>query len=178
VPKQGRVTPDRPSLKTVAFAAHDGTYLYLGFNCEDPDLAQRQLSRSNTVQYNGLWPAGEDLLEVVLDPTGREIAAGSVYHVVLKANGSVIAERGAPCLAPVAPSTAWPAAVTAAIDDTSQDLRWTAEIRIPLASLGELAPIWGINFARLHAVTGEYSSWASVPHYLYTPLALGNIRLE
>lgn len=177
-PKLGRGTPDRPSLGTTVFVTHDSESLYIGFNCEDDLTTGRQPSRSNAVQYDGLWPAGEDVLEIVIDPTGRAVAPGDILHIVMKTNGVVIAERGAACLGAVAPVEGWPANVVAAVDDTPQPGRWTAEIRLPLASLGRLAPIWGINFARYHARTGEYASWSGAQRYLYSPLTLGNIWLS
>jgi len=178
VPKKQRFSPDRPSQRTTAFICDDRDYLYIAFNCEDNRLADRVLTRHNFVQYDELWPAGEDLVEVVLDPTGQAIDASQLLHIVVKANGAVIAEYGAPCLYPVSPCRRAAVSVNAAIDDKSQPDRWTVEIRIPLEALGERNTVWRVNFARFCPRLGEYSSWSGARRFLYSPYSLGNMRLE
>jgi len=177
VPKANRASPDRPSQGTIVFAGRDNDYLYLAFNCQDTRMADRIITQSNRVQYDDLWPAGEDLIEIVMDPTGEAVVPQDLLHVAVKANGAVITERGAACLARIGGHGDWSGEVVAAIDDRSQPDRWTAEIRIPLRSLGKLAPTWGINFARFNARLGEYSSWSAARRYLYSPASLGNIQL-
>lgn len=177
VPKLGRLSPDRPSQSTVVFAGRDDEHLYLAFSCRDDRLSDRVITQSNRVQYDELWPAGEDLIEVVLDPAGSAVLPEDLLHIVVKANGAVVTERGAPCLTRIGGHGDWPGEVIAAVDDRSQPDRWTAEIRIPLRSLGKLGPIWGINFARYQARLGEYSTWSGARRYLYSPVSLGNIQL-
>lgn len=177
VPKTGRASPDRPTQPTLAFVCDDSQYLYIAFNCQDDRIRERLISRSNAVHYDELWPAGEDLVEVLLDPSGRAVDAGQLYHIVVKANGAVITERGAACLAPVARHEPWSAGIVAAIDDRTQPDRWTVEIRIPWTALGPRSPVWGINFARLTARLGEYSCWTGGRRFFYSPAGLGNIRL-
>jgi hypothetical protein len=177
VPKVGRPNPDRPSQQTIVFVGHDAENLYVAFNCQDDRLDSRIVTQSNRVSYDDLWPTGEDVLEVVLDPAGDAVVPQDLYHVAVKANGAVITERGAPCLARVGGHGDWPGFVTAAVDDKSQPGRWMVEIRIPLANIGKLAPVWGINFARYNARLGEYSTWSGARRYLYSPASLGNIQL-
>jgi hypothetical protein len=177
VPKEGRATTDRPTLPTSVFVANDSEYLYIAFNCEDDRLAERRITRSNSIGYDGLWPTGEDLVEVVLDPTGAGLDPGDVLHILVKANGAVITERGVTCMDRVYPSGPWPAGVTAVVDDTAQPNRWTVEIQVPLLSLGKHADVWGINFARYNPRLGEYSTWSAARQYLYNPATLGSIRL-
>lgn len=175
-PKRNRPEPDRPHMKTTAFICRDDTHLYLAFRCEDDQLGQRSIRRSNVVQYDGLWPTGEDLVEVVFDPTGRALSSGDLYHLVLKANGAVIAEKGVPCLEEVAPRADWPVRVEAQIDDRSIDGVWTAEIRLPLSAFPARAAVWGLNVARYHDRLGEYSSWSGAARHIYSPPSLGNMR--
>ena len=157
--------------------ANDAENLYVAFNCEDDRLAERQITRSNSIAYDGLWPSGEDLVEVVLDPSGAGVDPGDVLHILVKANGAVITDRGVTCMDRVYPSGAWPAGVTAAVDDTAASNRWTVEIKIPLLALGKRADIWGINFARFNPRLGEYSSWSGARQYVYNPGTLGSMRL-
>ena len=178
VPKQGRSSPDRASQQTVVLVGHDGRDLYLAFNCRDDHPGGRSVSRSNQVQYDDLWPAGEDLVEVLLDPTGRAVSAGDLLHIVVKANGAVIAERGAACLRPLGQHGDWPARIAAAVDDRPSSNAWTVEIRVPLEGLGPRESLMGVNFGRFHAGLGEYSSWSGARRQLYSPASLGNMRLE
>lgn len=178
VPKRGTASPDRPSQQTVVFVCHDSDYVYFAFNCAEQRLAERVISRGNTVQYDDLWPVGEDLVEVVLDPTHRAVDSGGLLHFVVKANGAVISEQGVPCLSAVARHSAWPAGVEAKLDDTSQKDRWTVEMRIPLKALAGKPGVWGVNFGRFNARLGEYSSWSGARRYLYSPASLGNMRVE
>lgn len=178
VPKQGRGSPDRPSQGTIVFVCHDSDYLYIGFNCADDRMSDRIISRGNTVRYDDLWPSGEDLVEVVLDPARKAVDAGGLLHFVVKANGAVVSEQGVPCLASVARHSDWPADVAAALDDTSQPDRWTVEIRIPLKALAGKPGVWGVNFGRYNARLGEYSSWSGARRHLYSPASLGNLSVE
>lgn len=177
VPKQNRFSPAQMSQRTQVFVGQDREYLHIAFNCADDRLEERQVTRNNFILYDELWPTGEDLIEVVLDPGPRAIDAGDLFHIIVKANGAVISERGIPCLAEVAPHAPWSAGITAAVDDQMQDGRWTVEIRIPLAALHRSSAVWGINFARYHARSGEYGSWSAARRYLYNPYTLGNIHL-
>lgn len=177
VPKRDRITPDRASLATSAFITNDSDSLYIAFNCEDDRLPERRITRGNVVRYDELWPAGEDLVEVVLDPRGQALDPGDLLHIVVKANGSVVTERGTPCLASVARHEPWAGGVEAAVDDTSQPGRWTVEIRVPLASLPNPAAVIGINFARYQPRLGEYSCWSGARRYIYSPVTLGGMRL-
>lgn len=178
VPKQGRGSRDRASQQTLVFVCNDSNYLYIGFNCSDDRPEARVRSRGNAVRYDELWPTGEDLIEVVLDPTHRAVDAGDLLHFVVKSNGAVISERGAPCLAAVARYSDWPAGVEAAIDDTLHPDRWTVEMRIPIRALAGRPGIWGVNFGRYLDRLGEYSSWSGARRHLYSPASLGNLRVD
>lgn len=177
VPKQNRFSPYQMSRRTTVFVGHDQDNLYIAFNCRDDRLHERTITRNNLVFYDELWPTGEDLVEVVLAPDSRAVDAGDLFHIVVKANGAVITERGVACLAEVAGNEPWPAGISAAVDDQSQGDRWTVEIKIPLTSLGRREALWGINFARYHSLHGEYGSWSAARRYLYNPVTLGNIYL-
>jgi hypothetical protein len=159
------------------FVGHDSEALYVAFNCEEPNPGGRRVSKSSFVEYDGLWPTGEDLVEVLIDPTGQAIGPEDLIHIVVKANGAAIAERGVACLKRVAPHDPIPVNLQAAVDDRSQPGRWMVELRIPYDLIdGDSAPVWGINFARYDAQRGEYASWTASPSHLYSPVFLGNMR--
>lgn len=177
VPKIGRSSPDRPSQLTTVFACNDDDAIYLAFNCAENEMAGRVVTRSNYVRYDDLWPVGEDLVEIVLDPAGQAVGPGDLLHIVVKANGAVITEKGVQPLDRVAPVVNWASGITAAVDDQSQANCWTVELRIPLASLGKRGDVIGVNFARFDARRGEYSSWAAARSHIYSPITLGNMQL-
>jgi hypothetical protein len=169
---------DKPTQATTVFVAHDDTHLYIAFLCEDDALRDRRIERGNAVHYDGLWPSGEDLIEVVLDPTGRAEGPEDLLHIVVKANGAVVTQRGFPCLEQVAAWEPWAGGVTAAVGEAGDPDRWTVEVRVPLSSLGGLAECFGVNFARFLPRLGEYASWSGAGRFLYSPFFLGNIRLS
>ena len=140
-------------------------------------MADRVIARDNFVHYDELWPVGDDLVEVVIDPTAQAASPGDLLHIVVKSNGSVTCERGIPALAGVASWADWSAKVVAAVDDRSHPDRWTVEIRLPLESLGSHPELFGINFGRFQPRLGEYSSWSGARRYLYSPASLGTMRL-
>jgi len=60
------------------------------------------------------------------------------------------------------------------------DIHWTAEFRIPFASLGTSFPqpgtVWGINFCRTRqAGDPEHASWAAVRREFHEPEAFGEL---
>jgi hypothetical protein len=179
-PKAAGDKPDRATEPTAAFVGFDDDALYVAFNCADSAMDQRTITRTNYVRYEGMTPTGDDLVELMLDPTGEAVGPGDLYHVVVKANGSVIAERGIGCFPPIGPHEHWPAALQVGVDDTTIPGRWLVEMRIPFAALGPAAAAnrpgyWGINFARLHPRLGEYATWSAARWNAYTPTTLGNL---
>lgn len=177
VPKHDLPRPDRPTQATTVFVAHDARYLYIAFFCMDDRMEARHVPADNTVHYDALWPTRDDLVEVVIDPSADATDAGGLLHIVVKANGAVVTQRGVASLSEVAEHVPWAAGVVAAVDDRSEPNRWTVEIRIPWEALGPRAEIFGINFARFQPRLGEYASWSGADRYLYTPVSLGNIRV-
>ena len=155
MPKRGRSSPDRPSQETTVFVCHDSDYVYFAFNYADDHMSERAISRGNTVTYDELWPVGEDLVEVVLDPTHRAIDSGGLLHFVVKANGAVISEQGVPCLAEVARYSDWPAGVEAKLDDTSQKDRWTVEMAHSAEGAGGQAGRLGRELRPLQCPAGR-----------------------
>lgn len=178
VPKIDRPEGIGMSVATDVFVANDRDYLYLAFKCEQPGLQTQLFTRNNYITYEDLWPRGEDLVEIVIDPDHRAIDAGDLLHIAIKPNGAVLTEYGAACLAPVAAHKPWPALVRAAVHPDPATGYWTAEIRIPLENLGPRSDVMGINFARYVAERGEYGTWSGARRYLYKPFAMGNLRLN
>jgi hypothetical protein len=176
VPKDKANRPARMEKSTKVYISNNDDYLYIAFNCKGNRNALTERTRSNYVRYDELWPRGEDLVEVVLDPTHQAVDSGDLYHLVVKSNGATITERGVPCLNPVAEHRPWPIDIQAAVAPGDQPGQWMVEIRLPLKDLGDPQRIWGINFARLDAGRGEYGSWSGARRYLYAPASLGSVR--
>lgn len=78
VGRRGRKDEGVARWPTTVFAGRDANMLYLAFRCTQP-LSSALIARpENTVRYEGLLPTGEDLVEVVLDPGGRERSGRSL----------------------------------------------------------------------------------------------------
>jgi len=181
VPKPSLDKPDRPSQATRVFVGYDADHLYFAFNCLEQQPELRETAQTNYVRYEQMTPVGEDLVEIVFDPGGAAIGPGDLYHLVVKANGAVIAERGFGCRPPIGPHQPWPAEVRASVDARSLPDRWLAEIALKWSSFGpdiKRYAWWGINFARLESRLGEYSTWSGARWNVYTPTTLGNLHIR
>jgi hypothetical protein len=168
---------DVPTQESRVYVAVDGRYLYFAFDCRDQHMDELSVGMSNFVEYDGLTPVGEDFVEIVLDPTNaRTRATGDLYHLLVKANGVVLSQRGIACDPPTGPYDVWFSGAEARVRHRQQG--WTAELRVPLDALPPEArdwPIWAINFARFQASLAEYSNWAGAKRHIYSPLSMGNL---
>lgn len=169
----------RAEQQTVAYFCRAGGMLYLGVRAATPGAGaiDGSAARRNVVDYEDLRPVGEDLVEILIDPSGSGTLSDDLYHVIIKSTGDPIFERGVGVSPPIGRVETWEGkrpdyAVSAG------DGGWTAEIAIPLSALGPRAArsrVWGINLARLEPQRGEYSDWARAPRYCYDPRSLGNL---
>jgi hypothetical protein len=184
----------RARSQTVAYFAQDAGVLYIAVHAAVPasdasrdtlheirfngqrDRADR-LPMRNFVEYKDLMPLGEDLVEIMIDPTGAGTQSDDIYHIVLKSTGNPVFERGIGTVPPIGKRLPWPSNPPACCVATTA-YGWCAEIAIPIATFGPDAaknPIWGVNLARLEPIRGEYSDWARAPRYCYDPRTLGNL---
>jgi len=174
-PGRNRKAPE--SHTVVYFGRYDET-LYVALAAEAPaGQGERKSTLRNFVEYRDLIPVGEDLIEIMIDPTNRGVLPGDLYHLVVKSSGNPKFERGISMSPPIGEVRPWPGAQPECTVRKTDD-GWTAELAIPIASFGEDAThnrIWGINVARLEPVRGEYSDWARAPRYCYDPRTLGNL---
>lgn len=128
------------------------------------------------VRYDGLIPVGEDLVEIMLDPSNAAGRSDRLYHIVMKATGQARLERGIGVDPPIGENTPWPAGEEWAVRRGPK--HWSAELKIPIEAFGPDAagsPVWGVNVARLEPVRGEYSDWSRAVRYCYDPGTLGNL---
>ena len=131
----------------------------------------------NRVEYDELLAAGEDLLEVVLDPGRRARSPQELYHIVIKPSGIHLTERGITALPEPRGGRNWAAGAVVAVG--KQDKLWIVEMSIPLKAFdrdGE-ARTWGANFARVARIGGEASSWSGAARHFYNPAELGTMYL-
>ncbi len=167
----------RPPRATMAFVRRDGEYLYLAINSEFDGRAFRSASLSNSVEYDDQIPVGEELVEVLIDPLNAGTRSpGDLYHIVVKPSGTYLTERGIRFDPPCGLRAPWPADIVVSARVAND--RWTAELRIPLASFGVGAAehtIWGLNITRYDASRQEFSTWSGAMGNAYDPLSLGNL---
>jgi len=178
----GRVLADRqrrPTQQTQASVAHDGRNLYFAFVCDESQPQQIVARPSNTVHFEGLLAWGEDLVEVLIDPLNSSSTnPADVYHLIVKANGTVISYRGVPTAPALRGCGPWASGAVAAVQVNAGS--WVAEIALPLKDLAASQTIgrwWGLNLARHEARLGESSSWSGAKRHFCSPRSLGNLLI-
>jgi len=176
---------DQPAAlaRTLAYFCQTESMLYIGIHAEKPAAAGASAGEKpgsarygNVVTYEDLMPVGEDLVEVLFDPSGRGAASDDLYHVVIKASGQAIFEQGIEMTPPIGKSKPWIGEQKFAIE--SGEKAWTAEIAIPKSAFGRRgnrSKIWGLNVTRLDPSRSEYSNWAAARRHCYDPATLGNL---
>ena len=175
--RRGRRNGGLANRQTRVFVLHDDRNLYFAFRCKEPRLDMLMAKATNFVQYEQLLATGEDMVEIIFDPGAVAAGADELYHLIVKANGSIITERGIQSDPPLGEVTPWPARARAAVG--SQEGVWIVELAIPLDSFGPAAnvPFWGVNFARFATQGDEASSWSGASRHFYDPRLLGTLYL-
>lgn len=173
--RRGRGGKGLARRQTAVFAVRDERNLYLAFRCDEPEMDKIRARADNIVRYEQFLAAGEDMVEVIVDPGGRAKNAADLYHLVVKSNGVVLAERGIG--AEEHKVRPWPVRLQSAVKRGEK--LWVVELAIPLDSFGTdgLSPVWGINFTRFATAEAEASSWSGAVRYFYSPENLGTIHL-
>jgi len=169
----------RAQHQTIAYFTQAGGTLYIGIHAAAPPPGETDEPpvMRNYVEYEDLMPLGEDLIEILIDPTNAGTQSEDLYHIVLKATGNPIFERGVRTTPPIGKVRPWPGLPPkCCVVATAQG--FSAEIAIPISAFGPQAAkqrVWGLNLARLSPADGEYSDWARAPRYCYDPRTLGNL---
>ena len=168
----------RPTHDTQCFVAADQEAVYFAFGCPVEGAAALPSGLRNFVRYEDGVPAGEELVELLIDPANAGTrSTGDLYHVVIKPQGW-FCERGIGTDPPTGKRQPWAADVSAAVKVHSD--RWVAEVRIPRSAFGPPSParqIWGLNITRFDLARQEFSNWAGATGNAYDPLSLGNLAL-
>jgi hypothetical protein len=174
-PTGGQSREGAPKRPTIAFVLYDDQNLYIGFRCEEPAPAAMVANADNMIHYDQLMACGEDLVEVILDPGAGAKGPEDLYHLVVKSNGVLIAERGVHCDPPLGRSQPWPVAASCAVH--KGDKFWSVEMAIPFSDFGPAGDsrLWGVNFTRFATQGCEASSWSGAPRYFYDPKNLGTM---
>jgi hypothetical protein len=169
----------RAERQTVAYFCRAGGFLYIGIRAAAPaeTTTAQPAARRSIVDYEDLRPAGDDLVELLIDPTGAATLSDDLYHLVIKSTGDPVFERGVGVSPPIGNVAPWPGRRPDYAVSMGEG-GWTAELAIPLSSLGPEAMrsgVWGVNVARLEPQRGEYSDWARAPRYCYDARSMGNL---
>jgi hypothetical protein len=175
--RRGQVGDGLAARQTLALVCHDEKNLYVAFRCEEPELAKVVAQPNNLIRYEQLMACGEDLVEVVLDPGASASGPADLFHIAVKANGVVLAERGVQTDPPLGAAEPWPVAARVAVGRLAKV--WTVEMEIPLVAFGQRGQsmLWGVNVTRFATQGCEASSWSGAPRYFYDPRNLGTMFL-
>ena len=173
--RRGREGDGLAQRQTVAFVLYDEKNLYIAFRCEEPDPDAIKARRTNVIHYEQLMACGEDMVEILLDPGATATGPEGLYHIVVKANGVLRAERGVRSDPPLGKSEPWPVPARVAVGRQQQ--AWIVEMAIPRSAFGAAGAeaFWGVNFTRFATTGKESSSWSEAPRYFYDPRNLGTL---
>ena len=177
--RRGETPQGLAKRQTHVFMLYDDRALYIAFRCEEPQPAGMVVRADNIVRYDQLLAQGEDLVEIILDPGAGGDGPEDIYHMVVKPNGILVAERGVGTDPPLGAAQPWPAGATVAAAVMPDRHVWIIELAVPRSAFGARADarFWGANFARFAPQGHEASSWAHAPRYLYHPRSLGTLYL-
>lgn len=173
---QGRGIAALPALRTHAFARRSSEFLLFGIVSQTSGRDANS-SRSNVVRCDDGIPTGDELVEILLDPTN----AGTrdpldLFRVSIKSSGAYAIARGVDNGDENSSPKPWAADVRIAVQHGPG--RWTVEVAIPLSAFGESAQddtVWGWNITRFDAEHQEFSTWSGARGNAYDPLSLGNL---
>jgi hypothetical protein len=170
----------RARQQTLAFVGFDREHLYFAFNCRDDRVETLSKSSSNFVRYDGMLPADDDLLEILIDPTNAGTGqAIDIYHIAIRPTGAVLIRQGVKTEAGWGSSRYWPADVRVAPTLRPSEKSWTVEVSIPLSAFSRAARAskrWAVNLTRYQRRLGEYSSWSGARRYFYNTRSFGNLK--
>lgn len=176
----GGAMSDQPSNPSPwCMIAHDQEAIYFAIRCPaDSQQATRSVSRS-AVHYEDGIPVGEDLIEILLDPSNAGThSPEDLFHVVIKRSGAAVFERGVSITPQMGQRWPWPADVRYAIAEV--DGAWMVEARVPARSFGlklDGPQVWGLNVTHFDASAQSYSTWSGATFNAYDPQSLGNLMI-
>jgi len=160
-----------PAEQTTVYVTYDDTNFYIGYRCNEQDMALLQASATNDDAVAIL--TDDDAFEFFLDINDDR----RDYHQFgVNSLGARFDASQSDSSLDDGWDAEWEVKTSMAAD------HWLAEIRMPFASLGTHSPksgdTWGANFnrGRRAGSEGEYSSWAALAHGFHRPEAFGTIR--
>ena len=165
----------RPSLKTLARLTYDSTNLYVGFECEDPDVWGTLLKHDDPI-YN------EEVVEIFIDADGD----GKTYNELQVSPNNVTFDASfVTRRSDLATAMAWESGMKTAVkvrgtlnDPSDRDEGWSAEMQIPLAALTAVPQLppqkgarWRVNLYRL-----EHLQRTQVEGQAFSPVFVGDFH--
>jgi hypothetical protein len=152
-----------PTFFRVAF---DADFLYLGVNCDEPEMKQfapEAQARDAHAVFHG------ETIELFIDPAHSHT---TYYQIAVNAAGSIYDSCGE--------EPAWSAAVQAAA--STSPTGWSLEIAVPWKDLGvtpRAGHLLGLNVCRDRYIGNrQWSNWARVTTGFHDPIRFGHVILE
>jgi hypothetical protein len=162
--------------KTVARLTYDDQFLYVSFDCEDPDVWGTKRNKDDDI-YN------EDAVEVFFNPSG-DLANYNELQVSphnVNFDARFVSRRS-----DLATAMKWESGMTTAVDvkgtlddDSDKDEGWSAEMKIPIANLANVphlppqkGDVWRFNFYRLE----HLKRLTEIEGQSFSPLFVGDFH--
>lgn len=163
----------KPSLRTVARLAYDDRYLYVSFDCEDPDVWGTLRHRDDPLYT-------EEVVEIFIDADGD----GKTYDEIEVSPNNTVFDAYFPARRQ-GMDTSWDSGVKSAVkvrgtlnDPSDRDEGWSVEMQIPIARLASVPHVpprkgdrWRFNLYRL-----EHLGRTRVEGYAYSPPLVGDFH--
>lgn len=172
--------------QTTARALWDDHFLYVAFDCDDPDVWGTYTKRGEPVYE-------EEVVEVFITPHPSNLQVHTAFELSPRNALWISRHTVIPGEAPKAernweePGIRTSTLVRGTLDDrTDRDEGWSAELAIAYAALGTGCPrpgdVWRVNFFRIDRTpTPEFSCWSptlTTPPAFHVPERFGFLRFE
>lgn len=155
-------SPSLAAVKTSVKFTYDADAIYVAFECAEPAMASLKTPVNLPRDDDGVWQ--NDSVELFVDPAGNgEI----ITHLIISAGGGIYDERLDRSSSAVSMDATWNGQWQSAVARGEQG--WTAEVRMPLASLGIAKPLksgdrFDMQIARSrHVGESEIHTWTLTP---------------
>lgn len=150
---------DKCEVKTNVYVLKDAENIYIGFDCTEPGTSRMKCPERKP-DDGEIWL--DSCVEIYLNPSGDR---KNLFQMIVNASGNAFQISAVKAGAENSETKKWDS--NAVIKTNIEKDRWTAEIAIPLKSLGKIKQDgFPINFIRTRGLTGEAPQ---VLHYSWSP---------
>ena len=160
------------------YVTYDDKNVYVAFDMFEPYVDGMAAHLTDAVSDRDGYVWEDDSVEIFLDPNNGQLGKASYYHVAVNFKNVIYDEE----VKDKFKDRRWNAPIRSAVKVGANS--WTAEVVIPLASMGAQGSpkgqAWLANFCRNRQVTGatEDTSWSDVGEEFHAWQRYGHITFK